>query len=83
MGTTKLIEKLEKFFDLSEKKQREKHEKLQEIIHKLEKKKSALEKKLQKERKINATSSRYQGLERKLLVITRLINKAKQKDLAG
>jgi len=83
MGTTKLIENLEKYFDLSKKEQREKHDKLQKIIHSLEKKKSTLEKKVQKERKINATSSHYQGLERKLLVISRLISKAKKKDLAA
>jgi len=82
MGTTKLVEKLEKYFDKSEKKQRKKHDKLLKIIHELEEKKSRLERKAQKERGIDATSSHYQVLERKLLVISNLISKAKQKDLA-
>ena len=82
MGTTKLVEKLEKFFDLTEKKQRKKHDKLLKIIRKLDKKKSTLELKLQKEKETDATSSRYQDLERELLVISKLISKAKQKDLA-
>ena len=82
MDTTKLVEKLENFFDLSESKQRKKHDKLLKIIHELEEKKSRLEKKAQKEREIDASSSRYQALERKLLVISKLIGKARQKDLA-
>ena len=82
MDTNKLVEKLEDFFDLSKKKQRKKHDKLLKIINKLEKKKSRLERKAQKEREIYTTSSRYQELERELLVISRLISKAKQKNLA-
>ena len=81
MDTNELIEKLEKFFDLSEGKQRKKHDKLMKIIHKLEKKKSRLEHKAQKERVSDATSSGYQDLERELQVISSLISKAKQKDL--
>ena len=38
MDTTKLVGKLEDFFDLSKKKQRKKHDKLVKIIGKLEKK---------------------------------------------
>ena len=82
MGTNKLIDKVEDYFDLSKKKQRKKHDKLLKIIHKLDKKKSTLEQRLQKEKEIDATSSRYQDLERELLVISKLIGKAKQKDLA-
>ena len=81
MGTNKLVEKLEDFFDLSKKKQRKKHDKLLKIINKLERKKFRLERKAQKEREFDSTSSRYQELERELLVISRLISKAKQKDL--
>ena len=81
MDTNRLVEKLEEFFDLSKKKQRKKHDKLLKIINKLEKKKYRLEHKAQKEREIDATSSRYQELERELLVISRFISKAKQKDL--
>jgi len=82
MGTNKLIDKLENFFDLSKKKQRKKHDKLLKIVRKLDKKKSTLEQKLQKEKETDATSSRCQDLERELLVISKLIGKAKQKDLA-
>ena len=51
------------------------------IIRKLEKRKFRLEHKSQKEREIDATSSRYQDLERELLVISKLISKAEQKNL--
>jgi uncharacterized protein involved in exopolysaccharide biosynthesis len=78
MGTNKLVEKLEDFFDLSKKKQRKKHDKLLKIINKLEKKQSRLK---QKVKKADADSSRYQDLERELQVISSLISKAKQKDL--
>ena len=81
MGTNKLVDKLEKFFDLSKEKQHKKHEKLLKIINKLEKKKSRLEQKAQKERASVAASSGYQDLERELQVISSLISKAKQKDL--
>ena len=81
MGTSKLVEKLEKFFDLSKEKQHKKHEKLLKIINKLEKKKSRLEQKAQQEGVIDATSSGYQDLERELQVISSLINKARQNDL--
>jgi len=83
MDTSELVEKLEKFFDLPEAKQRKKHDKLMKIIRKLEKKKSRLEHKSQKEREIDATSSRYQDLERELLVISKLICKAEQKNLVA
>jgi len=81
MDTNKLVEKLEKYFDLSKKKQRKKHDKLLKIINKLEKQKSRLEQEAQEEREIDAASSRYQELERELQVISGLISKAKQKDL--
>jgi hypothetical protein len=81
MGTNKLVEKLEKFFDLSKEKQNKKHEKLLKIIAKLEKKKSRLEQKAQKEGMSDVTSSNYQDLERELQVISSLISKARQKDL--
>jgi len=81
MGTNKLVEKVEKFFDLSKEKQHKKHEKLLKIINKLEKKKSRLEQKVQQERASDAASSSYQDLERELQVISSLISKAKQKDL--
>jgi hypothetical protein len=81
MGTSKLIDKLEDYFDLSKKKQRKKHDKLVKIIHKLEKKKSRLEHKALREKEIDATSSRYHDVERELRVISKLISKAEKKDL--
>lgn len=81
MDTNELMEKLENFFDLSEGKQRKKHDKLMKIIRKLENRKSRLEHKAQAEREIDASSSCYQDLERELQVISSLISKAKQKDL--
>lgn len=83
MGTNKLINKLEDFFDLSKKKQRKKHDKLVKIIRKLDKKKSTIEQKLQKEKETDATSSRYQDLERELKVISKLISKARKKNLVA
>ncbi len=82
MGTNKLIDKLEKYINLSEKKRHKKHDKLQKIIHELEEKKSRLEQKALDERKIDASSSRYRNLNRKILVISNLISKANRKDLA-
>ena len=81
MGTNKLIDKLEDYFDLSKKKQRRKHDKLVKMIRKLERKKSKLEHKAQKEKEADATSSRYHDVERELQVISKLINKAEKKDL--
>jgi phage-related tail protein len=82
MDTNKLVEKLERYFDLSKKKQRKKHDKLLKIIDKLEKQKSRLEQEAQEEKEIDAASSRCQDLERELEVISGLISKAKQKELA-
>jgi len=81
MGTAKLVDKLEKYFDLSGKQQRKKHDKYLKVIRKLEKKKLKLEQKAQREKVIDSTSRRYQDLMRELLVISRLISKAKQQDL--
>jgi hypothetical protein len=82
MGTNKLLEKLEDFFDLTEKKQRNKHHRLVKIIHELEEKQARLEQKAKVERKNDASSGRYKDLERELVVISGLICKAKKKSLA-
>jgi hypothetical protein len=81
MDTVKLVEKLEKFFDLSKEKQRKKHDKYLKVIRKLEKKKLKLEQKAQMESENDAASHPNQDLMRELQVISRLINKAKQQDL--
>lgn len=80
MGTAKLIGKVEKFFDLSEKKQDKKHHKLLEIIDKLENKQDKLHREMTQEGRTSPHSERYHELARELDVISGLIQKAKQKD---
>jgi len=82
MGTSKLIGKLEQFFDLSKNKQQEKHDKLLKIIAKLENKKSRLEVEVIEESKTDDTSTRYHDLSKELLVLSELIKKAKKKALS-
>ena len=81
MVTTKLVEKMEKFFDLSEMKQRRKHDKYLKIVLQLEKRKFKLEQKVKKGR-ADANSRRYKDLMRELQVLTKLISKAKQQELS-
>ena len=80
MGTNKLIEKLEDFFGLSEKKQQKKREKLLKIIRKLEEKKIALEQDVVEESEIDETSARYHELNHQLKVLSKLIKKAKKQE---
>ena len=82
MDTTKLVGKLEDFFDLSKKKQRKKHDKLLKIIGKLEDKKASLEAELVEEAG-DVDGERYRDLKRELEVISELIDKARQQDAAG
>jgi hypothetical protein len=81
MNTDKLVKKLQKFFDLSTKKQSKKHDKLLEIIDKLEHKKDKLEKELFEVSEQDATSARYHELNRELSVIGKLIKNAKERDV--
>jgi len=82
MGTAKLIEKLEHFFDLSEKKQNRKQHKLLKIIDKLEAKQSRLQHEIERERDSGSNSEHYQELKKELAVISGLINKAEQKQIS-
>jgi len=82
MDTTKLVGKLEDFFDLPKKKQRKKHDNLLKIIGKLEKKKASLETELAEEAG-DANGERYRDLKRKLQVISELIDKARQQEHAS
>ena len=82
MDTNKLVGKLERFFDLSKKKQEKKHDKLLKIIEKLESKKSKLEVEVMEESKSDETSARYQDLSKELKVMSDLIKKAKKKALS-
>jgi hypothetical protein len=79
MDTNKLVGKLERFFDLSKMKQKDKRNKLLKIIEKLESKKSRLEVEVMEESKNDETSTRYQDLLKELKVISGLIKKAKKK----
>ena len=80
MGTAKLVEKLENFFDLSKQKRRKKHDKYLKIVRQLEKRKSKLEQKLTREKAGDAKSRRHKALIRELEVVSKLINKAEKKD---
>jgi hypothetical protein len=82
MDTNKLVGKLERFFDLSKKKQAKKHDKLLKIIEKLESKKSKLEVEVMEESKSDETSTGYQDMSKELKVISELIKKAKKKALS-
>lgn len=81
MGTSKLTEKLEKFFYLSKSKQLKKQDKLLKIIGKLEEKKLDLEKKVVMESEIDETSDTYHDLRQELTVVSKLLKKAKKKRL--
>ena len=83
MNTDKLVKKLQKYFDLSTKKQSKKHDKLLEIIDKLEQKKDKLEKELFEVSEQDATSTRYHELSRELSVIGKLIKNAKERDVGN
>jgi vacuolar-type H+-ATPase subunit H len=81
MGTAKLVDKLEKYFDLSKKKQRKKHDKYREIISQLEKKKLKLKQKILREKDADVSDSRRRALKREFQVVSKLIRKAKRLDL--
>ena len=83
MGINKLWHKLDQFLDLSKQKQEKKHNKLLNIITKLEAKKLELEQEVIDESKVDDTSNKYLELSKKLNVVSNLIRKAKKHDLAG
>ena len=80
MGTNKLVDKLEKFFDLSKQKRRKKHDKYLKIVRQLEKRQFKLEQKIKKEKAGDANSRRHKALIRELEVVSKLIGKAKEQD---
>ena len=83
MGINKLWHKLDEFLDLSKQKQEKKHNKLLNIITKLEAKKLELEQEVIEESKVDDTSNKYLELSKKLNVVSNLIRKAKKHDMAG
>jgi hypothetical protein len=78
MGTKKLAEKLNDFFDLSDSKKNQKQEKLLKIIDKLKAKKIKLEHKMVRESGLDETSDKYQDLSKEFAAISKLIKKAKK-----
>lgn len=82
MRTNKLVDKLEKFFDLSKQKRRKKHDKYLKIVRQLEKRKSKLEQKIKRENAGDGSGRRYKALMRELEVVTKLIDKANKQDPA-
>ena len=80
MRTNKLVDKLEKFFDLSKRKRRKKHDKYLKIVRQLEKRKTKLEHKIKREKAGDGNGRRYKDLIRELEVVTKLIDKAQKRD---
>jgi len=78
MNIKEVMEKLDGYFDLSKKKQIEKHEKLLKIINKLETKKSELKEVMIIESEIDNTSEKFHDLKKELKVISKLLKKAKK-----
>jgi hypothetical protein len=78
MATSNLVDKLEKFLNLSSKKQEEKQEKLIKIIRNLEEKKQGIMEDMAKESEHDETSERYNELNSELKVIARLLSKARK-----
>ena len=78
MGMNKLVKKLDEFFDLSNKEQKKKQDKLLKIIGKLEEKKASVMQKMAEESERDETSERYHELDSELKVIAKLLRKARK-----
>ena len=78
MGTSKLVSKLDEFFDLSGKEQKKKQEKLLKIISKLDEKKAGIMEEMAVESEHDETSERFHELGNELKVIARLLKKARK-----
>lgn len=72
------MQKLDEYFDLSKKKQKEKREKLLQIIARLEQKKSEIKAVMVMESEKDETSEEFYNLDKELIVIKKLLKKAKQ-----
>lgn len=77
MKIKKIMKKLDDYFDLSQKKQNEKRDKLLKIISKLEEKKAELKAEMAIESGIDETSEEFYNLKQKNEVISKLLKKAK------
>lgn len=80
MNIKEVMQKLDDYFDLSNKKQKEKHDKLLQIITRLEQKKSELKTEMIIESEKDTTSEEFHDLQKELKVIARLLKKARQND---
>jgi coenzyme F420-reducing hydrogenase delta subunit len=80
MNIKEVMQKLDDYFDLSNKKQKEKHDKLLQIITRLEQKKSELKTEMIIESEKDNTSEEFHDLQKELKVIARLLKKARQHD---
>ena len=76
MNLNKIMDKLEDFMGLSEKKRKKKQDNLLKIIHKLETKKANIKKKLKKESRKNKNSNSANKLCKEFKAVTKLLNKA-------
>ena len=80
MNIKEVMQKLDDYFDLSKKKQKEKHDKLLQIITRLEQNKSELKTEMIIESEKDNTSEEFHDLQKELKVIARLLKKARQND---
>ena len=78
MNIKESMQKLDEYFDLSKKKQNEKHDKLLKIINNLEQKKSELKAVMIIESEKDETSEEFYNLTKELKVISKLLKKARQ-----
>jgi len=80
MNIDKIMNKLDDFFNQSASKQKKKHEKLLEIIEKLEQKKHDLKIAMITESEKDETSEEFHDMQKELQVISKLLKKARQHD---
>ena len=78
MKTSKLISKLNEYFDLSGKEQAERQDKLLEFIGKLEDKKAGIMQEMAEESERDETSERFHELGSELKVVAKLLKKARK-----
>lgn len=78
MNIDKVMNKLDDFFNQSASKQKKKHDKLLEIIEKLERNKVKLKTEMIIESEKDETTEAYHDMDKELKVISKLLKKAKQ-----
>ena len=78
MNIKESMQKLDDYFNLSKKKQNEKHDKLLKIINNLEQKKAELKAVMIIESEKDETSEEFYNLKKELKVISKLLKKARQ-----